>query len=89
MLTDIKNLTMQVMTDAKTVLAIVFAGFSDWYIEYAAGTVSALTQILSLVVLVVVIIFHIKNSRKISLEARAIDLDIELKEKKLQKHSEN
>ena len=71
MFSDIKTNVAQIATSTKTAFWTTIGVYiSDWYVEWGNPLISALTSMLGLVMLVILIRYHLLNTKKVQNEIK-------------------
>lgn len=85
MLTEIKQILSQWMMEIKTFFVLGIANFSFWYVANASEIITTFTQLISFATLVLLFFYHISNRTKIKLETKNLELELRIKQSKLDK----
>lgn len=71
MLSDLKTNAAQIVTSTKTAVGVTIGAYiSDWYVNWGSPLISALTSIAGLIMIIILIRYHLINTKKIQLELK-------------------
>lgn len=71
---ETKQVTEAILSNPKTSFLVVFmTSLETWWIEWGSPLVDATASILGLVLLIALIRYHLKNSKKLDLEIQKLD----------------
>lgn len=66
---EIKQIATQVITHPKTAwLSVFIVNVSEWYIEWISPVIIAMTSILSLIIMILLVRFHLLNTQKLKID---------------------
>lgn len=71
MFSNIKTNVAQMAASTKTAAGLTVSAYiSEWYVDWGSPLISALTSVLGLVMLVILIRYHLLNTKKVQNEIK-------------------
>ncbi len=71
MLSELKTNAAQVVASTKTAFWVTISAYiSEWYVDWGSPLISALTSIAGLIMIIILIRYHLINTKKIQLELK-------------------